>query len=191
MLLKIGDRTTQIDHILVNRAGVFVIETKNFSGVITGAKDDDSWKHIAKHGYENMFYNPIRQNETHVKLVKEILGNKSPIFSLVVFVNNNKPLFSPDTVVNMSEFRNKVIEKSLEINLSSEEIQNVAAIIKDHISHSEIDRQKHLEMAKQTKELLEESRCPRCKRKLILKKGRFGEFWACSGFPDCNYTKDK
>lgn len=30
--------------------------------------------------------------------------------------------------------------------------------------------------------------CPDCKEELYLKKGRFGEFIACSGFPKCKYT---
>lgn len=31
--------------------------------------------------------------------------------------------------------------------------------------------------------------CPECGRNLVLKFGRFGKFYACSGFPDCKYTE--
>lgn len=31
--------------------------------------------------------------------------------------------------------------------------------------------------------------CPRCGKSLVIKRGRFGKFMACSGYPDCNYTK--
>jgi len=31
--------------------------------------------------------------------------------------------------------------------------------------------------------------CPQCGRPLIRKHGRFGEFIACSGFPECRYTR--
>lgn len=31
--------------------------------------------------------------------------------------------------------------------------------------------------------------CPRCGKPLVIKRGRFGKFMACSGYPDCNYTK--
>lgn len=31
--------------------------------------------------------------------------------------------------------------------------------------------------------------CPECKKELIIKHGRFGEFIACSGFPECKYTR--
>ena len=38
--------------------------------------------------------------------------------------------------------------------------------------------------------LLDET-CPRCKSKLALKQGRFGEFTACSDYPKCRYVKMK
>ncbi len=35
----------------------------------------------------------------------------------------------------------------------------------------------------------EEEYCENCGRPMVLKKGRFGTFFACSGFPDCKTTK--
>jgi DNA topoisomerase-1 len=32
--------------------------------------------------------------------------------------------------------------------------------------------------------------CPQCGSELLLRKGRYGEFIACSNFPKCKYTKD-
>ncbi len=37
---------------------------------------------------------------------------------------------------------------------------------------------------------LEAAACPRCGSPLIKRKGRFGDFWGCSGFPQCRYTKN-
>ncbi len=34
-----------------------------------------------------------------------------------------------------------------------------------------------------------EEYCVNCGRPMVLKKGRFGQFWACSGYPDCKTTK--
>ena len=31
--------------------------------------------------------------------------------------------------------------------------------------------------------------CPKCGKPLVLRKSRYGEFEACSGYPDCNYVK--
>lgn len=34
-----------------------------------------------------------------------------------------------------------------------------------------------------------DEKCPECGKPLIIKLGRFGKFYACSGFPDCRHTK--
>ncbi|HLN14476.1 MAG TPA: type I DNA topoisomerase [bacterium] len=31
--------------------------------------------------------------------------------------------------------------------------------------------------------------CPRCTRPLVKRRGRYGEFIACSGYPECSYTR--
>lgn len=36
---------------------------------------------------------------------------------------------------------------------------------------------------------LESETCQKCGRAMVLKKGRYGEFLACSGYPDCKNTK--
>ena len=36
-----------------------------------------------------------------------------------------------------------------------------------------------------------DEKCPRCENHLVLKHGRFGEFTACSNYPDCKYIKQK
>ncbi len=42
------------------------------------------------------------------------------------------------------------------------------------------------EVAYEEKELV----CPICGGELILRKGRFGMFYGCSGFPECRYTRN-
>jgi DNA topoisomerase-1 len=45
-----------------------------------------------------------------------------------------------------------------------------------------------VEKIKLADELTEES-CPECGKPLAVKTGRFGKFLACSGYPDCKFTK--
>ena len=33
--------------------------------------------------------------------------------------------------------------------------------------------------------------CPRCGRRMVLRQGRFGEFWGCLGYPVCRFTKNR
>ena len=33
--------------------------------------------------------------------------------------------------------------------------------------------------------------CRRCGKPMKLRNGKYGEFWGCSGYPDCNFTMDR
>jgi len=34
-----------------------------------------------------------------------------------------------------------------------------------------------------------DEKCPECGKEIVIKRGRYGKFYACTGFPDCKYTK--
>ena len=46
------------------------------------------------------------------------------------------------------------------------------------------------EMKNPSEEAKKIKKCPRCGSPLKLRNGRFGEFWGCTSYPDCKYTKD-
>ncbi|MDI6785795.1 MAG: type I DNA topoisomerase [bacterium] len=46
-----------------------------------------------------------------------------------------------------------------------------------------------MEDVKSSREVEVEDTCPKCQAKLKIKIGRFGEFLACSNYPECKYTK--
>ncbi len=86
--------TTQIDFIIVSEFGIFVIETKNYSGWIFGdAKSQDWTQSLPKQ--KSRFQNPLRQNYLHTETLKSTLGLPSEIvFSVVAF--SDKALFKTD-----------------------------------------------------------------------------------------------
>lgn len=88
VLLPLYDNTTQVDHIIIGSFGVMCIETKNHSGTITGSAKKKYWtQRIGNRTYS--FYNPLLQNNTHVKAVRYLLNKEKlhnvPVHSLVVF----------------------------------------------------------------------------------------------------------
>lgn len=87
--LKYGDGTTQIDHILVSRFGVFVIETKDYTGWIFANTDHATWTQVTFND-KYKFQNPIHQNYGHVRAVQELLDfvPSTAINSAVVFVGD-------------------------------------------------------------------------------------------------------
>jgi hypothetical protein len=85
--LRLKDGTTQIDHILVSKFGVFVIETKDFKGWIFANSNQATWTQVV-FGRKFKFQNPIFQNMRHVQAVEKLLDflPSSAIKSVVVFV---------------------------------------------------------------------------------------------------------
>ncbi len=84
--LPFQDGTTQIDHILVSTKGIFVIETKNYSGWIFGDEKSKEWTQVL-YRVKNRFQNPIRQNYLHVKAIEELFDfiPKEHIHSAIIF----------------------------------------------------------------------------------------------------------
>lgn len=74
ILLETERGKTQIDHILVSRFGVFVIETKTYKGWIFGSEGDKYWTQQIYRS-KRRFYNPLRQNFAHVKAVEALLSS--------------------------------------------------------------------------------------------------------------------
>src|SRR5271163_3777076 len=70
--LRLEDGTTQIDHVLVSRFGIFVIETKNYKGWIFAGPRDRYWTQVLYRA-KFRFQNPLRQNRRHVRAIQELL----------------------------------------------------------------------------------------------------------------------
>jgi hypothetical protein len=84
--LRMEDGTTEVDHILVSRFGVFVIETKHYSGWIFANAADATWTQV-RFRWRFKFQNPIFQNQRHVRAVRGLLDLLPPaaVKSIVVF----------------------------------------------------------------------------------------------------------
>ncbi len=87
---KPNDETTEIDVVLIHPKGFFVIESKNYKGWIFGSEKNLYWTQTLPVGrrrksHKEQFYNPIRQNEGHIKYLKRILSQSTPMWSVIVF----------------------------------------------------------------------------------------------------------
>jgi len=84
--LQMEDGTTQVDHILVSRFGVFIIETKDYNGWIFANAKQANWTQVL-FNRRFKFQNPIFQNARHVRAVQDLLDflPAGVIKSVVVF----------------------------------------------------------------------------------------------------------
>ena len=137
--------THQIDHVLVYHKGIFCIETKHLTGSVHGDKDNKDWYTITS-GRKNRLYSPIKQNESHVRCLNEFFEGKYPIFSVVVFTKENKPLGVDDSLVNFSELKNYIINYPSTLDLSSEEMQEIYMKLDGYKRNCKISKEEHIDV---------------------------------------------
>ena len=64
--------SSQIDHIIVSKYGVFVVETKMMTGWIYGKQYDKEWtQKFPNKSFK--FQNPLRQNYGHIKALQAFI----------------------------------------------------------------------------------------------------------------------
>ncbi|WP_214742878.1 MULTISPECIES: nuclease-related domain-containing protein [unclassified Exiguobacterium] len=106
-------RTTEIDVVFINQAGVHVIESKNYSGWIFGRARDQYWTQTLPRRKKHRFFNPIKQNELHLKAIEQVLGlDRTHLHSWIVFSNRStlKQIESPDVpVLNRQQWAKQLI----------------------------------------------------------------------------------
>ena len=185
LILMRDGKSSQIDHIVINPRGIFVIETKNYSGEIYGSESEREWTQVLQYGkVKNKFYNPIKQNATHVYNVKQIVG-ELPIHSLVVFVQNNTYHIEADNVIPLSSLRAAL--QSGETVLTMEQMKTAYNLLLSN--KSGISTKQHVMNIRTQQRNLKRGICPRCGGNLVLRNGKYGEFWGCSNYPKCKFIK--
>lgn len=91
IFIQVNGFTTQIDHIVIGKSGIFIIETKFLKGWIHGNENAEYWTQTFFH-YKTRIGNPVRQNKTHIYAIKKALPEfrKVSYYPIVVLVGNGK-----------------------------------------------------------------------------------------------------
>lgn len=79
--------SSEIDHILITRGGIFIIETKSNKGTIRGNENDELWRSLKENSPAwKYFKNPIQQNWGHIyHLRNTIKPNPPKMVCMVIF----------------------------------------------------------------------------------------------------------
>lgn len=125
------DGTTQIDHIIVSKYGIFVVETKNYAGWIFGDEFSPQWTQTI-YKRKSRFQNPLRQNFKHVKTLCSVLNlEQEKFFSVIVFVGGSEfktPM--PENVTKGIGYIGFIKSKQSEIFTDTEVADIIAGIEK-------------------------------------------------------------
>ena len=211
VVLKTSWGTTQIDHVVVSRYGVFVIETKNYRGDIYGSDDKEDWKQIIvtpvryekkmwkEYTYvtKNKMYNPVKQCQTHINALKGTVGWwQMPAVLMVVFTGdaNLSNVWTKYHVIHLEGLK-RVILNYTDVQMSDSDVQRVCEAIEKNDIRDTVDKKDHVRNVRQVVNhknvKIANGICPKCGGKLVLRNGKYGNFYGCSNYPNCRFTCDE
>lgn len=191
--IPVANGTTQIDHIIVSRFGIFVVETKNIDGWIYGDEKSPQWTQNL-FGKKFKFQNPLHQNYRHTKALSDFLGIvQGKFFSVVMFWGESQ-FKTPMPANVMDRGYTGYIKSKTEVLFSEAEVAEIVAAIKTGmLPKSWKTRREHVQKLEQR--FSSTTVCPKCGCELVLRTARSGnnaggQFYGCSGFPKCRYVRD-
>lgn len=152
------DQTSQIDMLLIGSKGIYVVEVKMYEGAkIYGDGRKNTWYYY-KGGQKYDLYSPYKQNQNHIKYLKEFLKDFGdvPCFSVLAILcddfkisNINNVPNNPTTIVlNGLLSLRKAVEKLAEgktIVFTEEQKQEIYTYIQEHQQTGKEARQVHKE----------------------------------------------
>nr|WP_274616026.1 NERD domain-containing protein [Vibrio parahaemolyticus] len=194
--LPTNDGTTQVDHIVVSRYGIFVVETKNMKGWIFGSARQKQWtQKIYRHS--SKFQNPLHQNYKHIKALETLLGcSEEHLHSVIVFIGDST--FKTEMPPNVTYARGSIryIQQFNDVVFSDNDYARLTeSINRLKLKRGVITDLKHRKHAKEVvASKVSSNECPRCGSEMVLRETKRGEnigkqFWGCSTFPKCRAVK--
>jgi len=183
--------STQIDHVLVSRFGLFVVEAKNMNGWIFGDEHSKQWTQ-SLYGKKHQFQNPLHQNYRHTKALAEFLGvDHDKLHSVVMFWGEAqfKTQMPPNV---MTEGYATYIQSKQAVLFSDEEVaQLIEALRTGMLPKTWATRKAHIASLQQRHSST--TTCPKCGGALIQRTAKSGPnagrpFLGCANFPRCRHT---
>lgn len=206
---KGNGETTEIDLLYLTPKGVFVIESKNYSGYIFGNEQNANWTSALYAGkgwfgqqkYKNhSFYNPIWQNKTHIRYLKNLIPDNVPLFSIIVFSSHCElkqiELFSSDVIICQQSDLRHCIKKIWDAHcnaLTHSQVENLYRKLYPLTKADSSTKSKHVHNVRSRRN--SPLTCPYCGGSLVVRIAKNGKnagqsFYGCSNYPRCKYTRD-
>ncbi|MPQ95378.1 NERD domain-containing protein [Thioclava sp. JE_KL1] len=193
--LPVKDGTTQIDHVLISRSGVFVIETKNMSGWIFGAERQSQWTQVL-YKKKTKFQNPLRQNYKHIKAIEECLGvDGSKVQGAIVFVGGAVPKTDfPSSVYWRRNSMLDFLKAPHQVILTESEVEALCqALESQRFERGLRTTQQHIKNVRsaQVEAQASTDACPRCGSAMVERRSKKTNdvFLGCTNFPKCRGTR--
>ncbi len=209
VVLQTEKGTMQIDHVVVSQYGIFVIETKNYSGKIYGNDSQQEWTQIIltdvtyrrkwyktyTYATKSKFYNPVKQTMGHLFEIKRNLPewHSLKLYPIVVFTGDAdiSDVRSNHLVVYDNDLISTILSYQT-VWLSDDDVYSIIDRLTEKNVRGIIDNKTHVKNinANRTEfnRKIESGICPKCGGTLVQRTGRYGSFYGCSKYPTCKFT---
>lgn len=155
---KENGETTESDVILITDRGFIVFESKNYSGWIFGDEKSKMWTQTLPQGkgrpaLKEKFFNPIMQNNLHIKYLRSVVGPEYSIQSIIAFSERcelkNITFTSSDVqVVKRNQIRQAVsttLDRMPQNAIATEQMDQLYHLLLPYSQVSEETKQQHIQ----------------------------------------------
>ena len=130
-------KPAELDDVIVNKYGVFIIEVKNYTGHVVGSEDDYEWQKFkttdAGNTYVKTVKNPIKQVKRQIYILARYLeyyGIRVWVKGYAIMLHGNSPVDS-DYLLKSVEDIDRAIHTNDRTMLSTNTIERIAKLLSD------------------------------------------------------------
>jgi len=148
--------TTEVDLVMISPTGIYVFESKNYSGWIFGDEKNKNWTQTLENGQKNRFYNPIWQNKAHINALEAVLNLNDDAFKSYIIFSERCTLkkinvTSPNVKVIKRDQLIKNVKKDIKALpeiFTSDEVNKIYSSLQKYTNVDEDIKQAHIEAIK-------------------------------------------
>lgn len=146
LLIEDKNKSSQIDFIVIGSNGIFIVESKNIRGTLTGNESDKYILHtkIIRGGksYKRQLYNPIFQVKGHSIGLSKLLKKNKLVYPIqgIVYLSNDESVskIQSKEVPILSKSKDDLLKyirayKNKDVKLSPKDQKSVVQLLKKHI----------------------------------------------------------
>ena len=133
--ISFENKPTELDNVVVNKYGVFIIEVKNYNGWLRGNEDDYEWikSHTtdAENTYSKMVKNPIKQVKRQIYVLAKYLDYYAIsvwVDGYAILLHGNSPVTSEYILSSISDI-DRVIHTPGRNRLSRQDIEEIIKLL--------------------------------------------------------------
>ena len=179
VVLESQRKIYKLDTVIISKYGIFVVKYVDYDGKIYGDERELSWIQL-KDSKKIYFDNPSRELHSNVRVISNVLDLNEKYFIPII-------CFTKEANLSLD-----IKDKVTQIELLDDVVRSYKKEILKY-GLKEIEKQilnGRVEVENNPVKEDNPNTCPNCGSKLVMRKGKYGDFVGCSNYPNCKYTRE-